>query len=114
MFLILGLVLAIPFIYLKTMGSTDPPRVSPVLTSILVAFLGTGLFTVLILDIAVYHEATPTLRERMETSAQTIKENFRDELMKAHLPGEWAIVDCFSDGLEHTRQNLQTKILLIA
>lgn len=80
MFLILGLVLAIPLIYLKTMGSTDPLRVSHVLTAVLAAFLGTGLFTVLILDIAIYDEGTSILRERMEKSAQAIKNNVDKEL----------------------------------
>lgn len=80
MFLILGLVLAIPLFHLKTMGATDPLRVTHVLTVVLAAFLGTGLFTVLILDIAIYGDGTFTLRQRMESSAQAIKDNVHREL----------------------------------
>lgn len=80
MFLILGLVLAIPLLHLKTMGATDPLRITHVLTVILAAFLGTGLFTILILDITIYGEGKTTLHQRMESSAQAIKENLDQEL----------------------------------
>ena len=32
----------------------------------------------------------------------------------AQLPSEWVIMDCFSYGLEHTGQDFQAKIRLIA
>jgi len=33
---------------------------------------------------------------------------------KAHLQSEWVIMDCFSYGFEHTGQDFQAKIFLIA
>ncbi len=80
MFLILGFVLAIPLLYLKTMGAADPLRITHVLTVILAAFLGAGLFTVVILDVAIYGEGKTTLHKSMESSAQAIKKNLDQEL----------------------------------
>jgi len=36
------------------------------------------------------------------------------EVKGAQLPSEWVIMDCFSYGLEHTGQDFQAKIRLIA
>lgn len=36
------------------------------------------------------------------------------QLKQAHLQSEWVILDCFSYGFEHTGQDFQAKILLIA
>ncbi len=80
MFLILGLVLVIPLIHLKTMGATDPLRVTNVLTVVLAAFLGTGLLMFVVLDLAVYGEEVSTLRHKMATSAQAIKDHVHQEI----------------------------------
>ena len=80
MFLTLGLVLAIPLIHLKTMGATDPLRVTNVLTVVLAAFLGTGLLIFVVLDLAVYGEELSTLRHNMASSAQAIKDHVHKEI----------------------------------
>ncbi len=80
MFLILGLVLAIPLIHVKTMGATDPLRVTNVLTVVLAAFLGTGLLIFILLDLAVYGEEVSTLRHNMASSAQAIKNHVNKEI----------------------------------
>ncbi len=80
MFLMLGIVLAIPLIHLKTMGATDPLRVTNVLTVVLAAFLGTGLLIFVVLDLAVYGEELSTLRQNMASSAQAIKDHVHKEI----------------------------------
>ncbi|MDR4495892.1 MAG: hypothetical protein R3B74_16040 [Nitrospirales bacterium] len=80
MFLLLILVITLPLLHLKMMGPTDPLRASHVLALVLSALLGTGLFTFLALDFAVYKEGKQELRTRLEQSAKDIKESFLQEL----------------------------------
>ena len=80
MFLLFGLVLAIPLFHLKTMGPTDPLRPIHVLGLILSALLGAGLVTFLILDISIYFNGKAELKDRMSESAQSIKDKMFGEL----------------------------------
>ncbi len=81
MFLLLGLLLCIPFLHLKTMGPKDPLRMSHILSVILAAFLGTGTLTFLVLDLAVHDEATFRLRQNIEGSAESMKQRVHEELL---------------------------------
>ena len=43
-----------------------------------------------------------------------MNKEFKSLSSVALLPSEWVIRGCFSDGLEHTGQDFQAEILLIA
>ncbi len=73
MFLLLGLVLAVPLFHLKTMGPKDPLRSVHILGLMLSALLGAGLVTFLILDISIYLQGKSDLEDRMTEAAQSIK-----------------------------------------
>ena len=61
-----------------------------------------------------HYERLVLVTTAMPTGMHDQRVPFYKLFFEAHLPSEWVIVGCFSDGLEHTRQDLQTKILLIA
>ena len=79
---VLALVLGIPLFHLQMMGSTDALRSTHLLTSVLSALLGAALLTYLSLDIVLYGQVKETLKNRMEISAQHMKDSIGEELKR--------------------------------
>jgi hypothetical protein len=83
MAILLGLVVALPFIRLSMMGSTDNLKSFHICILLFAMSLGSGLLTILFQDIVFFKTGKQMINKRMETSANSIKEQAETELQQA-------------------------------
>jgi hypothetical protein len=82
MTVLLGLVVALPFIRLSMMGSTDNLKSFHICILLFAMSLGSGLLTILFLDIGFFKTGKRMINERMEVSANMIKMQAETELQQ--------------------------------
>lgn len=79
---LLGLVVSLPFIRLKMMGSTDSLKSFHICILLFAMSLGSGLLTILFLDIGFFETGRRMINEQMEKSAKHIANQTRTELFQ--------------------------------
>ena len=90
MVVFLGFVVALPFIRLSMMGSTDSLKSFHVFILLFAMSLGSGLITILFLDIGFFETGKRIINERMEDSAENIKTQAETELRQVLKTLEYA------------------------